>query len=906
MRLPILVSLLLILCTSTFAQVQTADTSIKVVTIMNVQPNAVRVAWNTIDNSFYYCTFDGGFYKIKSNGSAMYDSLVASSSQTNINYLQGMAFVDSTVYLVGNRKRSNSTGYGLVIRGRMLGSGSWTWDTIMKTANYQSTATLYDHAFSSICVSPGRDSLYIGSGSRTDHGEIQTSNGLFPNTREVPLTTAIFRIPRNPSSTIFLPNDSAALSSSPWIYCRGVRNAFDLALAPNGDLIAAENTGDRDDPEELNWIRQGQNYGFPWRMGGNLTPMQFAGYNANNDKLINHNCLGWGNGTTTNRFYNDPTYPQAPSNIVFTEPIRNYGPDADKFRDPITGGVKDASDLGTFITSFTSHRSPLGIVFDTQGQLAPPYRYSGFLLSYTTGTLDSSGTLPGSTGPFCDLSQDLLQLSLFKDTLDNSYKMNCYKTAWNFLSPVDAFLKNNELYVLESHSASNPIPAKLYKITFPSYASSLLENLIGKDTSICAGTPLTITPKLNGFYQYLWSTGATTKQITVQPGTSTTFWLRARNGIVEITDTIVVTVKPAPLPPASITVTGGSTKVCPGDSRYYAVTQVTGTNYTWTVPSGAVIMSGQGSRKISVAYTSSFMASGNVTVTATNSCGTSIPKTALVNMNMPLIPTIITGNKNGVCGLTGQSYSVSSVAGMTYQWDVPLGATLVSGQGTNSVVVNFPATNFTGDMVLFAENTCGISPVRTLAVKAFPATPTSITGPSTVCANNSYSYSISALFGATTYTWQAPSGSTITANGTTSTSNLLTTSATAVTVNYGNTVGGQVLKVRGNNSCANGYYISKTLAACGIRSVEGANEGGFSVYPNPAEHTFTLSWEAMATNQQARVRLINILGEVLLDSPLNLADGSIQVMLDKGTPAGIYMVVVEGEAQQWISKIVLR
>ena len=46
-------------------------------------------------------------------------------------------------------------------------------------------------------------------------------------------------------------------------------------------------SGDRDDSEELNWLREGHHYGFPWRMGLNETPQQFADYDPAEDLLLN-------------------------------------------------------------------------------------------------------------------------------------------------------------------------------------------------------------------------------------------------------------------------------------------------------------------------------------------------------------------------------------------------------------------------------------------------------------------------------------------------------------------------------------------------------------------------------------------------------------------------------------------
>jgi len=63
----------------------------------------------------------------------------------------------------------------------------------------------------------------------------------------------------------------------------------------------------------------------------------------------------------------------------------------------------------------------------------------------------------------------------------------------------------------------------------------------------------------------------------------------------------------------------------------------------------------------------------------------------------------ISGSTN-ICGATSNvPYDVPSVAGATsYTWTVPPGANIGSGQGTNSIMVNYPAGSSSGDVTVFA------------------------------------------------------------------------------------------------------------------------------------------------------------------------------------------------------------
>src|SRR5204863_5121476 len=99
-------------------------------------------------------------------------------------------------------------------------------------------------------------------------------------------TAVLLRLPIA-SSGLVLPNDREQLRAAGYVYSEGLRNTFDLAYSPNGDLFGTENGPDRDMPEEINWLREGLHYGYPWKMGNDDNPQQFSNYNASQDKLLN-------------------------------------------------------------------------------------------------------------------------------------------------------------------------------------------------------------------------------------------------------------------------------------------------------------------------------------------------------------------------------------------------------------------------------------------------------------------------------------------------------------------------------------------------------------------------------------------------------------------------------------------
>ncbi|HEY6162284.1 MAG TPA: T9SS type A sorting domain-containing protein [Bacteroidia bacterium] len=127
----------------------------------------------------------------------------------------------------------------------------------------------------------------------------------------------------------------------------------------------------------------------------------------------------------------------------------------------------------------------------------------------------------------------------------------------------------------------------------------------------------------------------------------------------------------------------GPTSVCAGSTVTYTTGAVSGaTSYSWTVPPGAVINSGQGTTSISVTFGS---ASGTITMTPANSCGSSTPSSLSVTVNAN--PSVNLGPNQTQCG--GSVTLNAGNPGSTYLWSnsATTQTINVSSTGTYSVVV---------------------------------------------------------------------------------------------------------------------------------------------------------------------------------------------------------------------------
>lgn len=409
--------------------------------LMNTEKSAHLLARNPHTGELYYLNSEGNVYRILvGTDGDFFSKEVYTAADHGVSGTAGFTFAnDGTMFLLGNSTQDKYTVLR-IRKGVAKGDGTdeRVWTTVAESEPYP-RAGIFDHLFNAIVLSPDQKYLFVQGGARGDHGEVHDNGGAFPGLRELPLTSVVLRLPAD-GENIQLLNDEATLRAAGYFYADGFRNTYSMAFAPDGELFGVENSGDRDDSEEMNWIREGHHYGFPWRMGLNDNPQQFPGYDPEKDLLVNKKFLAYREGF----FHNDPTFPPPPTGVVFTDPLANIGPDADKFRDPNDGVVKDASDTHTAMGTFTAHRSPLGLVFDTEKALSSEFRGDGFCLSWTQGDA-TSDTI---AGPFMDASEDLLHLKLIKTA--DSYNVQVTKLVEGFHNPVAAVLVKNTLYVLET------------------------------------------------------------------------------------------------------------------------------------------------------------------------------------------------------------------------------------------------------------------------------------------------------------------------------------------------------------------------------------------------------------------------------------------------------------------------
>jgi len=182
------------------------------------------------------------------------------------------------------------------------------------------------------------------------------------------------------------------------------------------------------------------------------------------------------------------------------------------------------------------------------------------------------------------------------------------------------------------------------------------------------------------------------------------------------------------------------------------------------------------------------------------------------------------GNVSGytaVCPLQlGVSYSINPVAGaVSYVWSVPQGASIVSGQGTDSIVVNMGTTS--GNVSVYAVNGCGSSSVVQIQVMVGLPASTFTYSPSSISIGVPISFTPTAS--GLSYAWTFQSG-------TPSTSSLFQPS---VTWSQTGTVTAKLVSIA-NPFCMDSSLQTITVINCPSGSSSFSFTGGLQTFTVPA------------------------------------------------------------------------
>jgi hypothetical protein len=407
---------------------------------------------------------------------------------------------------------------------------------------------------------------------------------------------------------------------------------------------------------------------------------------------------------------------------------------------------------------------------------------------------------------------------------------------------------------------------------------------------------LSVQSGLSGVYQWQYSASSAAGPYNLivnsnTPNYNATLigWYRCSlttNCGAQTSTAVAVTQGPAaPLAPGTIS---GNKKPCPVTSVTYSFSPIANaTQYTWVYPSGASGPATTTLPSATVSFASNFV-NGHILISSKNQCGTSVAKSVYVSTAKPSTPGIITGQNTGLCNGASVTYTIPSVANATtYNWTVPAGVTINSGQGTTSLNVTYPSVFIKDTLKVNASNSCAVSGNRTLVVSGKPKQPASISGAISVCANQTQvPYTTASVLGATSYLWTLPSGAIVASGQNTN----------SIHVNFATSAGNVAVKAK--NAC--GTSAAYNLAVAMPCRVGESKEREITVFPNPFANKLSIHLNGWSATTM--IEIIDVTGKVIISSLIDEDENNYSIN-NKLIP-GIYFVKVRDTDVQRVIRVV--
>jgi len=509
----------------------------------------------------------------------------------------------------------------------------------------------------------------------------------------------------------------------------------------------------------------------------------------------------------------------------------------------------------------------------------------------------------------------------------------------------------------------NPSPAPTITgsstacVNFTNNTYSTQSGMTGYVWTVSSGGTITAGQGTNAITVTWTTTGA--KTVTAN-------YANASGCLAPIATVLNVMVNQIPTP----TITGQNS-LC-ANSGYIPYTTETGmTGYVWTVSAGGTITSGQGTNTIQVSWITPGTQTVSVNYANANGCAAVTPTSYTITVNsVPSAAGSVTGAATVCGGAQGVAYSTPVIAGASaYAWTLPAGATIASGAYTNSITVNFAPSSSSGNISVAGNNLCGngtTSPNFPITVNSLPASAGTVTGDANVCEGSTgHVYSVPSVANATNYTWNIPTGATITSGANSNT----------ITVSFGMSAASGNISVTGVNSCGTGTvspnfavavhtippapvvtvsgntltsssatgnqwlfegnaiagatgqtyvvtnntgYYSCVVNQSGCISPEsnkvwivvtGQNElpaASVNIFPVPSDGRFTVSLGSQSEEVFA-IGIFNNLGVMIHEVRNIIVNGKFDQVIDlRPTAAGLYTVVVRSTGTPVIRKVIVR
>lgn len=441
---------------------------------------------------------------------------------------------------------------------------------------------------------------------------------------------------------------------------------------------------------------------------------------------------------------------------------------------------------------------------------------------------------------------------------------------------------------------------------------------------VCSGTPVIYYAQPGSGesnYQFSVSGGTITSYGTTSQGYSsiTVNWSSSGTGTVYLTyytfaypsfKNLSVQINPAAVTPA---ITGLFDLCQESLNGQVYNTDISKYNYNWTIsPSSAgTITSGQGSSRVTI----NWYTAGNLSVSFQSSlCSVTTSLSKSISIYSKATP-IISGQTT-YCYPASNFIYTTEAGKSNYQWTIQ-GGTKVSGGGSsdNTITINWNATtiqNIIFVAVKYNDPSNGgcLSNVGQLSVSAQNLS-VSISGPTSVRAPFTTTYTATSLGTTTSEGWNWNSGSLPQNNITSGTSNsVLTTTFNSAggpyTISVSRTWNGCTslpasITVNATSSpCCGGKILPEALMAAN----EASNIEIYDVWPNPASEYIAFSIPSYLPNG-AKISLVDINAKSFYNG-IKENDETVIKINSSSFPEGLYLLKIAAQKEVLVKKLFIK